>query len=195
VSVGNPCRFACRCKSRPSSSAWPLQEDTSFTLQCSFFEIYNEVSIWKTGPCELHARQQYQSISFTTLSSPLMLQHITDLLTPRSEKSLSVRVHPKHGPFVDGLSAEPVSSGELMLLGFSMLKALPDIDLMKLLDDIVSHTRLTCCCSMYTAAAEVLALMQRGADNRRVAATQLNDQSSRSHSIFTAVVEVLTRQH
>ena len=45
---------------------------------------------------------------------------------------------------------------------------------------------------MYTAAAEVLALMQRGAEHRRVAATQLNDQSSRSHSIFTAVVEVLS---
>ena len=35
--------------------------------------------------------------------------------------------------------------------------------------------------------------MQRGAEHRRVAATQLNDQSSRSHSIFTAIVEVLFR--
>jgi Kinesin motor domain len=43
---------------------------------------------------------------------------------------------------------------------------------------------------LLTAAAEVLGLMHRGAENRRVAATQLNDQSSRSHSIFTATVQV-----
>jgi hypothetical protein len=47
---------------------------------------------------------------------------------------------------------------------------------------------------MPSAAAEVLALMQRGAENRRVAATQLNDQSSRSHSIFTATVQVRLAQ-
>jgi hypothetical protein len=65
---------------------------------------------------------------------PFILQHITDLLTPRSDKSLSVRVHPKNGPFVDGLSAEPVSSGELLLYSFSTLRALHDC--MKLLDDV-----------------------------------------------------------
>ncbi len=42
----------------------------------------------------------------------LPMQHITDLLEPGAGKSLSVRVHPKQGPFVEGLSAQPVSSGE-----------------------------------------------------------------------------------
>jgi Kinesin motor domain len=50
---------------------------------------------------------------------------------------------------------------------------------------------LTTAVLLPAAAAEVLALMHRGAENRRVAATQLNDQSSRSHSIFTATVQVL----
>ena len=134
------------------------------------------------------AKQLYQSTSAMTLSSPLMLQHITDLLTPRSEKSLSVRVHPKHGPFVDGLSAESVSSGAR---ASARSKAhSPDIDSFVLLIEVIVRRWSVFFSSMCSAAAEVLALMQRGAENRRVAATQLNDQSSRSHSIFTAVVEV-----
>jgi Kinesin motor domain len=129
-------------------------------------------------------------VSATTLFTPLTLQHITDLLTPRSDKSLSVRVHPKNGPFVDGLSAEAVSSGELLLFDLSAFQAVPDLHGTKLL----TMSRCTDGLSVLfgPAAAEVLALMQRGAENRRVAATQLNEQSSRSHSIFTAVVEVLT---
>jgi len=38
----------------------------------------------------------------------------------------------------------------------------------------------------------VLDLMQRGAENRTVAATQCNKESSRSHSVFTCVVTVAT---
>lgn len=59
--------------------------------------------------------------------------------------------------------------------------------------------RNTCFCIKRTrffnlnAAAEVLDLMQRGAENRTVAATQLNKESSRSHSVFTCMVQLATR--
>ena len=39
-----------------------------------------------------------------------------------------------------------------------------------------------------------MALVQRGATSRRVAATSMNERSSRSHSVFTAVVEAHERQ-
>lgn len=41
---------------------------------------------------------------------------------------------------------------------------------------------------------EVLALMKKGADNRHVGATRLNHESSRSHSVFTCVVERVQRE-
>lgn len=90
------------------------QDDTSYSLQCSYFEIYNEVhnltscvDVSSIFCVECTAEDLWLRILCT-------LQHITDLLAPCAEKSLAVRVHPKHGPFVDGLSAEPVGSGALL---------------------------------------------------------------------------------
>ena len=39
-----------------------------------------------------------------------------------------------------------------------------------------------------------MALMQRGAEARRIGETNMNRESSRSHAVFTALVEVATTE-
>ena len=49
------------------------------------------------------------------------------------------------------------------------------------------HHSLTCFCCL-PAADEVMELIDRGSANRHIAATKMNERSSRSHSVFTAHV-------
>lgn len=44
------------------------------------------------------------------------------------------------------------------------------------------------------AGEDVMSLMQKGGEVRRVGETNMNRESSRSHAVFTAVVEVATTQ-
>lgn len=44
------------------------------------------------------------------------------------------------------------------------------------------------------AGDDVMALMQRGAEVRKVGETNMNRESSRSHAVFTATVEVATQE-
>jgi kinesin family protein 15 len=90
-------------------------EDDSYTISCSFLEIYNE--------------------------------EVTDLLHT-SSTNLQIRDGDvKRGVYVQGLSSHPVAS-----------------------------------------LADVLRLIAFGSENRKIASTELNERSSRSHSVFTATI-------
>lgn len=59
-----------------------------------------------------------------------MSQHITDLLVPCAGRSLNVRVHPKLGPFVEGLSAQSISSGESQAVVLLLLRRRPNVNML-----------------------------------------------------------------
>lgn len=70
-------------------------------------------------------------------------EKIQDLLD-RTKRNLTVRQHPKLGPYVDGLTTVPVKSW-----------------------------------------SELETQINKGNEERTVAATQMNEKSSRSHAVFT----------
>ena len=96
--------------------------ESTFSVQCSFFEIYNE--------------------SIYDLLNVPIFNH-------QAEKTnLNLREDPKKGVFVDGLTQEIVSS---------------DIELMS--------------------------FFMKGASIRTTAETRMNERSSRSHAIFSVIIE------
>jgi hypothetical protein len=104
-------------------------EERPYTVEASYLEIYNEVSI--------------------TLSSQIFLkqiQKIRDLLDP-TRHNLRVREHPTTGVFVENLS--------------------------------------TCAVENYK---DVEDLLEMGLEQRTTASTNMNSESSRSHSVFTIII-------
>lgn len=61
------------------------------------------------------------------------------------------------------------------------------------LDELAFHQKNLICIVPLVAADDVLALISSGSMNRTMAATKMNDRSSRSHSVFTATIEAHRR--
>lgn len=96
--------------------------ESTFSIQCSFFEIYNE--------------------------NIIDLLNVNDVINKPGKSNLNLREDPKRGVFVDGLTQEIVST--------------------------------------FNDALQVFA---RGETLRTTAETAYNERSSRSHGIFSLIVE------
>jgi Kinesin motor domain len=59
-------------------------------------------------------------------------------------------------------------------------------------NSMVSQRRLTAWYLLHPAVGEVAALLEQGQLNRKIGETMMNSESSRSHSVFTAVLECKT---
>lgn len=113
---------------------------------------------------------------------------ISDLLCP-GPSALALREDARRGIFVEGLTEEKVASGEPTCASLP-LASLPRNHAKR---EIVPHNWLNggilITFSLWYAVEDVVGLLQEGVLNRRVGETQMNERSSRSHSVFTAVVE------
>jgi hypothetical protein len=114
----------------------------TYHVQASYLEIYNELV--RDLLDDLEAKKtddprikEYKDVVFGTRTSVKMGRR-------SKNRSMKVREHPKHGPYVEGLSKFEVNRYE-----------------------------------------DVKALLELGTAIRATASTSMNDQSSRSHSVFT----------
>lgn len=103
----------------------------------------------------------------------------TSLLSCRSRRALRVREHNVLGPYVDGLSRLAVTSYKVTQTCFYKIYFL----LFKL-----SHRRNKSCFWDGCFQQDIESLMSEGNKSRTVAATNMNEESSRSHAVFNIIL-------
>lgn len=108
-------------------------------------------------------------------------EEVCDLLSKSARKQLDVREHGSGGVYVKGLTAIVVRSASEMDKVLEVSNACHQC--MHAIGVRQSWLYTGCC------HHAVLPLLQVGKRNRSVGATLMNQESSRSHSIFTVTVE------
>lgn len=181
-------------------------------IRCSFLEIYNEVSAAICPPARLSNTKMFgwycdrllAGCSVVSRHIPL-LQVLTDLLNPEATHLL-IREDVKKGIFVENLSSHIVHNSKPYRSStpfFYNITLLWHSDLAELLNDCgsttvmtasgpISQQQLTPVSPRHPAVEEVAALLEQGQLNRKIGETMMNSESSRSHSVFTAVLECKT---
>lgn len=132
--------------------------------------------------------------AFCQLAVPL-LQVLTDLLNPEATHLL-IREDVKKGIFVENLSSHVVHNSTFLARGLRPCHVFPWRSAPAAAQSRQQHSRpqrrLIFVCLPHPAVGEVAALLEQGQLNRKIGETMMNSESSRSHSVFTAVLECKT---
>ena len=149
-------------------------EKLKYNCKCSFLEIYNEQI---TDLLDPSATNLLVSLFFT-----YVFHSFVSVISHYAILTLQLREDVKKGVYVENLSEFEVQTVS------DILKLLTQVTI--LINTLGSRKLLSLSLTiLYILVLNHCSFCAQGSLNRKVAATNMNRESSRSHSVFTCVIE------